>query len=159
DQYALALLARLLLTGYEPPATNEQTSLLYTQPTNLNPLRLSEPEIDNVLFKALAPHPADRFPNVMEFAQALQNAILKQIRQNPYTALPEPSQTPAVGTWADPSQAPSVGAWVAPSQAPSIGTGAAPAQAPSVGAWAAPRPGSPLMPPSKGGDLPSHTDS
>lgn len=93
DQYALALLARLLLTGHEPPSLNAQASLLYTQPTYLNPLRLSEPEIDNVLLKALAPHPEERFNSVMEFAQALHNAILKQIRLNPYAALPNPSLT------------------------------------------------------------------
>ena len=93
DQYALALLARLLLTGHEPPYTNEQAALLYTQPTYLNPFRLSEPEIDNVLFKALAPYPEDRFSSVIEFAQALQNAILKQIRLNPYAALPDASLT------------------------------------------------------------------
>lgn len=93
DQYALALLARLLLTGHEPPSINESTTLLYTQPTHLNPLRLSEPEIDYVLLKALAPYPEDRFTSVVEFAQALQNAILKQIRHNPYTIPSEPSPT------------------------------------------------------------------
>jgi len=93
DQYALALLARLLLTGHEPPFINEQASLMYIQPTHLNPLRLSEPEIDNVLFKALAPHPEDRFTNVIEFAQALQKAVLKQIRQNLNVTLSDPSLT------------------------------------------------------------------
>src|SRR5437764_3298678 len=92
DQYALALLARLLLTGHEPPAVNEPVSLLYTQPTHLNPHRLSEPEIDNVLFKALAPHPEDRFPSVIAFAQALQKSVLKQIRQNRYTPFSGPLQ-------------------------------------------------------------------
>ncbi len=80
DQYALALLARLLLTGYEPPLPNESDALLRTRPTQLNPQRLFEPEIDRVLFKALAPHPEDRFPDVMEFAHALQKAVLKQIQ-------------------------------------------------------------------------------
>jgi serine/threonine protein kinase len=93
DQYALALLARLLLTGYEPPLLNEQASLLHTRPTNLNPRRLFEPEIDNVLFKALAPHPEARFTSVIEFAQALQAAILKQIRLSLYTTLTNPSLT------------------------------------------------------------------
>lgn len=91
DQYALALLARLLLTGHEPPSLNEPVSLLYTRPTDLNPQRLFEPEIDQVLFKALAPRPEERFNSVIEFAQALQQAVLKQIQQNRYALLVDPS--------------------------------------------------------------------
>jgi serine/threonine protein kinase len=102
DQYALALVARLLLTGHEPPSLNEPVSLLYTQPTQLNPHRLSEPDIDNVLFRALAPYPEDRFPNVIEFAQALQKAVLKQIRQNPHTTISGPSPTLSQQLPADP---------------------------------------------------------
>ncbi|HEU5370166.1 MAG TPA: serine/threonine-protein kinase [Ktedonobacterales bacterium] len=85
DQYALALLARLLLTGHEPPLPNESDTLLRTRPTQLNPQRLFEPAIDHVLLKALAPQPEDRFPSVMEFAQALQNAVLKQIQLHLHT--------------------------------------------------------------------------
>lgn len=82
DQYALALLARLFLTGHEPPLPNESDTLLHIWPTQLNPQRLFEPEIDHVLFRAFAPHPEDRYPSVIEFAQALQTAILKQIQLN-----------------------------------------------------------------------------
>ena len=92
DQYALALLARLLLTGHEPSLPDEPISLLYTRPTQLNPQRLFEPEIDNVLLKALAPHPESRFTSVMEFAQALQQAVLRQIQINPRAARPGPHQ-------------------------------------------------------------------
>jgi serine/threonine protein kinase len=103
DQYALALVARLFLTGHEPPLINESSSLLSARPTHLNSQRLFEPEIDNVLFKALAPYPEDRFTSVIEFAQALQQAILKQIRLNlypslsdlPYTTLSDPSPLPS----------------------------------------------------------------
>lgn len=92
DQYALALLARLLLTGHEPPSADERTSLLYhARPTQLNPQRLFEPDIDHVLLKALAPDPDDRFSNVTEFAQALQAAILKQIRLNVSATFSNPS--------------------------------------------------------------------
>jgi serine/threonine protein kinase len=92
DQYALALLARLLLTGHEPPSAEEHASLLYrTRPTRLNPQRLFEPEIDHVLFKALAPDPDDRFSSVIEFAQALQAAILKQIQRNISASFSNPS--------------------------------------------------------------------
>ena len=93
DQYALALLARLLLTGHEPLLPNESDDLLQTRPTQLNLQRLSEPEIDQVLFRALAPHPQDRFPSVMEFAQALQTAILKQIQLNPRASHSVPPQS------------------------------------------------------------------
>jgi serine/threonine protein kinase len=111
DQYALALLARLLLTGHEPPLPNESESLLHTRPTQLNPQRLFEPEIDHVLFKALAPRPEDRFPSIIEFALALQTAILKQIQLNPRAprsgpplspAQPQPATSPfhpALSTW------------------------------------------------------------
>jgi serine/threonine protein kinase len=90
DQYALALVARLLLTGHEPPSINEPASLLYTRPTRLNPYRLFEPEIDNVLFRALALQPEARFTNVIEFAQALQAAVLKQIQQSLHATRPDP---------------------------------------------------------------------
>jgi len=87
DQYALALVARLLLTGHEPPLLNEPDPLLSTRPTHLNPQRLFEPDIDSVLFKALTPDPAARFSTVIEFAQALQAAVLKQIQRNPRATL------------------------------------------------------------------------
>ena len=100
DQYALALLARLLLTGHEPPLPYESETLLHTRPTQLNPQRLFEPEINQVLLSALAPHPEDRFPSVMEFAQALQTAILKQIQLNPRarSAPPLPASQPGPST-------------------------------------------------------------
>jgi WD40 repeat protein len=84
DQYALALLARFFLTGHELSPLNDSASLLDTLPTQLNPQRLFEPEIDHVLGKALAPDPAARFTSVIEFTQALQEAVLKQIQRNPH---------------------------------------------------------------------------
>jgi hypothetical protein len=86
DQYALALLARLFFTGHEPPSRNDSASLLDTLPSQLNRQRLFEPEIDHVLSKALAPDPAARFTSVIEFAQALQKAVLKQIQRNLHVA-------------------------------------------------------------------------
>jgi WD40 repeat protein len=82
DQYALALVARHVLTGHAPPPRNDSASLLDTLPTQLNPQRFFEPAIDHVLSKALAPHPAARYTSVIEFAQALQEAVLKQIGRN-----------------------------------------------------------------------------
>jgi hypothetical protein len=85
DQFGLALVARHFLTGHEPLPLNDSDYLLDTLPTQLNPQRLFEPEIDHVFSKALAPDPAARFTSVIEFAQALQNAVLKQIQRNPHT--------------------------------------------------------------------------
>lgn len=84
ETYALALLARLLLTGQEPALLNEPDSLVSPRPTQLNPQRLFEPDIDHVLFKGLARHPEARFTSVIEFSQALQTAILKQIQLQLY---------------------------------------------------------------------------
>jgi serine/threonine protein kinase len=86
DQYALALVARHFLTGHKPPPLNDSASLLDTLPTQLNPHRLFEPEIDHVLSKALAPDPAARFTSVIEFAEGLQEAVLQQIQRNPHAA-------------------------------------------------------------------------
>jgi len=108
DQYALALLARLLLTGHEPPFINEPASSLYTRPTQLNPHRLFEPDIDNVLLKALALRPEDRFSNVIEFAQALQTAVLKQIRLNPYATPSDMSLVLSQQRLADPDLPPAL---------------------------------------------------
>ncbi len=94
DQYALALVARLLLIGHEPAPLGEPASLLHTRPTHLNPQRLFEPEIDNVLFRALAPDPAARFLSVIEFAQALQKAVLKQIQLTLHAAPAQSSLKP-----------------------------------------------------------------
>jgi serine/threonine protein kinase len=96
DQYALALVAHLFLTGHEPSPLNDSASVLDTMPTQLNPQRLFDPEIDHVLFKALAPDPAARFTSVIEFAQALQKAVLKQIQRTLHAApMQEESSTPS----------------------------------------------------------------
>ena len=86
DQYALALVARLILTGHEPPPLNDSASPLDTIPTQRNLQRLFDSEIDHVLCKALAPDPAARFTSVVEFAQALQEAVLKQLQRDPHAA-------------------------------------------------------------------------
>src|SRR5262249_1734732 len=86
DQYHLALVARLLLTGHLPPSLDDPTSLQAALPTELNPRRLYEPEVDHVLIKALAPDPAARFSSVNDFALALQAAVLKQLQHRPNPA-------------------------------------------------------------------------
>ncbi len=76
DQYALAVMARLLLTGDFPLA--KHGSPITTPLTRLNPQRLHEREIDRVMLRAMALRPDSRFETIIQFAQSLQNAIRKQ---------------------------------------------------------------------------------
>jgi len=78
DQYALACVAYLLLTGQ--PAFRGSIVELYhqhlsvapTPPSQLNPAL--NPVVDGVIVRALAKQPQDRFPRVEQFAQALTDA-------------------------------------------------------------------------------------
>ncbi len=86
DQYALAIMACYLLTGKLPlqASTNEQyaEAHLYEQPklpSQLNPKRILTPEIDAVFVRALAKHPYQRFPTIIAFAHALEQAIMRQV--------------------------------------------------------------------------------
>ena len=79
DQYALAVMTCELLTG-RPPFEGTALQLMYQHlqtppppPSTLNP-RLSS-TIDQVVLRALAKHPADRFPSITAFAQALRQAL------------------------------------------------------------------------------------
>src|SRR5205823_4981396 len=52
DQYSLAVMARLLLTGSRPPIRDDLAHALYTPLTHLNPKRLlHKQEIDHVVLK------------------------------------------------------------------------------------------------------------
>ena len=79
DQYALAVMAYNLLTGHTLFTGNEHQLMynhLYSQPqppSTLNP-RISQ-DIDAVILKALEKNPEDRFPSVLVFAQAFQEAL------------------------------------------------------------------------------------
>lgn len=86
DQYALAVMACYLLTGKLPlqASTNElyAEAHLHEQPLlpgELNPDRIFAPEVDAVFARALAKHPQQRFPTIMAFAHALEQAIRKQM--------------------------------------------------------------------------------
>ena len=76
DQYALAVLAYDLLTG-RPPFSGRQEQLMYQHfyvrprpPSHFNPALPQD--VDAVILKALEKRPADRFPSIAAFAQALQ---------------------------------------------------------------------------------------
>jgi eukaryotic-like serine/threonine-protein kinase len=90
DQYALAIMAFLLLTGRAPfrgtpgQVMQQHFHALPPAPCTINP-RLS-PAVDAVLLRALAKQPQERFPSVLQFAQALEQAF--QQREIPPVPLP-----------------------------------------------------------------------
>jgi serine/threonine protein kinase len=80
DQFSLAAIAYVLLTGREPFEAEDPIAVLYQvvhadppPPAALVP-RLG-PAVDAVIMKGLAKQSADRFPSVLEFAAALRQAI------------------------------------------------------------------------------------
>jgi serine/threonine protein kinase/AmiR/NasT family two-component response regulator len=79
DLYSIGVIAYELLTGRRPfvgsiPAIMQQVvNATPEKPSSLNP-QLS-PEIDNVLAKAMAKKPADRYQKASEFADAFKGAI------------------------------------------------------------------------------------
>ncbi len=86
DQYALAIMAYQLLTG-RPPFIGRMEQVMrhhfMTQPptpSTLNP-NLSV-GIDTVILRALAKKPEERFPSIVDFAQAFQHTV--QTRGDPY---------------------------------------------------------------------------
>jgi serine/threonine-protein kinase len=79
DQYALAATAFHLLTG-APPFQHSNPVAVISQHLHEDPPRLSDyrPELahlDDVFFKALAKHPADRFDRCRAFAAALSESV------------------------------------------------------------------------------------
>jgi len=79
DQYALAVMAYEMLAG-RPPFVGSMEQLMYRHfsvvpdpPSTFNPQ--ITPAIDEVLVKALAKKPEERFPSIAAFASALTEAI------------------------------------------------------------------------------------
>ncbi|QBD82520.1 hypothetical protein EPA93_43740 [Ktedonosporobacter rubrisoli] len=88
DQYALAVMACLLLTGQLPiQATSSEKYVqahLYNPPlppSVLDPRREFTPKIDEVILRALEKEPEKRFPTIIEFAKALQQATTKSVEE------------------------------------------------------------------------------
>ncbi len=82
DQYSLAIVATYLLTGKLPiqAATNEEYIYAHLNeqpyvPSELYPDRFPPSQVDDVMFRALEKSPSKRFPTIIAFAQALDQAI------------------------------------------------------------------------------------
>ena len=83
DQYSLATIAYFLLTGCHPYTAKTPremfTQLLSQPPIPLNKARqgmVFNPEVEDIIMKALSRQPSDRYPDVMSFANALHAALL-----------------------------------------------------------------------------------
>ncbi len=84
DQYSLATIAYLLLTGSLPYLAKSPremfTQLLSQPPIALNKARPGldfGPRVESVMMRGLAREPADRYPDVMTFARELREALLE----------------------------------------------------------------------------------
>jgi serine/threonine-protein kinase len=80
DQFSLAAIAYTLLTGREPFSAEDQIAVLY-QVVHAEPPPPSQfvpfgPAVDAVVMRGLAKKPADRFPDVIAFAEALRAAFM-----------------------------------------------------------------------------------
>jgi serine/threonine protein kinase len=100
DQYALAVVAYQLLAGRTPfqgdLATITQAHLSEPPPLLRTFNTAISPTVDAVVLRALAKNPADRYPSVTAFAQALRTAALQPALMPTITAtLPE---GPVAGT-------------------------------------------------------------
>jgi serine/threonine protein kinase len=137
DQYALACVTYTMLTGRLPFERDTPMSVLWAHMNAaLPPVAASRPDlpaaVDQVLARALAKAPGDRFPSCGDFAEAFRGALgagsyaFPAAGSGSRPASPPPSVPPA-------RQAPSVPS--APSPQPAAASGQ---QAPSAGEpWAA----------------------
>jgi eukaryotic-like serine/threonine-protein kinase len=93
DQYGLAIMVYELLTG-RPPFRGGSEQMMYqhfhvppTPPSQLNPALPSD--VDEVLLRALAKNPAERFSSMLAFARALQVALLDPAANVPTVVSPD----------------------------------------------------------------------
>jgi serine/threonine-protein kinase len=98
DQYSLATIAYLLLTGTLPYLAKSPremfTQLLSQPPIALNKARPGlefGPKVESVVMKGLSREPGDRYPDVLTFARELRDALMEP----PGTSTPKPSTSAA----------------------------------------------------------------
>ena len=99
DQYSLAILAYEMLTGYVPFQAESTLALMYKivhePPPPLRQVRPDlPPAVEEVLAKALAKEPGNRYPTASSFVDALAQAFLRQ-KEAPVMA-PPPVEPPTV---------------------------------------------------------------
>src|SRR5690349_19841523 len=101
DEYALACVAFVLLSGQPPFHRNEAMAVMYAHlsvpPPTLTSLRPElPPEVDEIMRRALAKAPEDRYPSCGEFADALRIALgLRRYNSDPVIAPQPQPQAPA----------------------------------------------------------------
>ncbi len=101
DQYALACIAYLLLTGR--PVFDGNIAELYQQHLSVQPLPLTRinsklpPAVNTVLLRALSKEPSDRFPEIVDFSRALRSALNSASPVPSAVWPPAPSPVPAAG--------------------------------------------------------------
>ncbi|MBA3342128.1 MAG: serine/threonine protein kinase [Gemmatimonadaceae bacterium] len=97
DQYSLATMAYYLLTR-ALPYTAKAPREMFTQLLTLPPIPLNSakeklkfsPAIERVVMKALSKEPGDRFPDVMAFTKAFQEAVsIPALQAQSETPIPE----------------------------------------------------------------------
>jgi len=104
DQYALACVTYRLLTQHGPfereSALSVMAAHLYTEPPSLQARRPDLPAAaDQVLAKAMAKSPADRYESCGDFAEALRQALdLAPYIPRPHRAQPVPARPGAGGS-------------------------------------------------------------
>ncbi len=120
DAYALACTAFELLAGSPPFRRDENMAVMWAQ-LNAAPPRLTSfrpdlpPAVDQVLARALAKAPADRYASCLAFSTALQHACAAALGAPDGTAPaapaspPPPAARPASPTAADPVSTPAPG--------------------------------------------------
>ncbi|NLE86644.1 MAG: serine/threonine protein kinase [Myxococcales bacterium] len=116
DQFSLAVITYEMLTGVLPFAADEVMEVLQRvirdTPSAPSALRPELPrEIDGVLLQALSKRPEDRFPSIMDFAEALNVAGGRFGQQNipaprPLTSPPPPRPAEAALTLTSPPAPP-----------------------------------------------------
>lgn len=120
DQYSLAIVAYEWLCGQRPFSGSfaeiASQHILAAPPSLKEQVSDLPPAVEQVIFKALAKHPANRFENITLFARALQQASLSPVASAP---LPAPTQRVASQTLTPPPDSSQISSDLLPSVPPS----------------------------------------